>query len=490
MIQSQTGQFERSGQHGGKETAWTLWGDTGVGLHDRAWLTRGFGVVRAGSGHQPPVGAKHYLLTSSSRSVFEIRLGKLPGALKKSPAIVLHLQDRDVIAGGYRERVMPTESDGGVVVRRLYQPASGAVTRVVLTSDRSLAIRWSQPVRDDPERWLHQQGVRAEAVSVPASVHDGQTEDGISAWLSEVAEDDRLMRTAFSGIDSLGPRIWAHESVALPTRSRLVGPVFMGAGVQIPEDAVIVGPLVVTDRERAQTSDAVASVLEARDPKWNHWPVASTHPVLYRWSKRLFDIVVSACVLTLASPLLAFVAVGIMLEDGRPVLFGHKRQTLFGREFACLKFRSMVRNADAMQKTLRQQGANDADGPQFTLKNDPRILKFGHFIRKTHLDELPQFWNVLRGDMSIVGPRPSPDAENQYCPVWRETRLSVRAGITGLWQVRSTRRANIDFQEWIRYDIEYVQRRCWRLDLWIMFQTLRKCLPRWLGGRNHQRDDG
>jgi len=484
-----SGRAEQHGQQGGEGVAsngWTLWGDTGVGLHDRAWLTRGYGVVRSGSGNQPPVGARHYLLTSSSRAVFELHVGKLTGALKKTPALVLHLQDRDVVAGGYREQVVRSESNGGVEVRRLYHPASGAVTRVVLTADRSLAIRWSQPSQAPAEQWLQQQGVRSEAVSMPASVHDGETEEGVSAWLAEVATDDRLMRAAFTGVDSLGQRIWAHRSVALPTRSRLVGPVFLGAGVEIPEDAVIVGPLVVTDRELAPTSDAVPSVLEPRDPKWNHWPVASTHPVLYRWSKRLFDIVVSLAVLTLASPLLAFVALGIMIEDGRPVLFGHKRQTLFGREFDCLKFRSMVRNADAMQKTLRQQGANDADGPQFTLKNDPRILRFGHFIRKTHLDEVPQFWNVLKGDMSIVGPRPSPDAENQYCPVWRETRLSVRAGITGLWQVSSTRQANVDFQEWIRYDIEYVQRRCWRLDVWIMFQTLRKCMPRWLGGRNRQ----
>jgi lipopolysaccharide/colanic/teichoic acid biosynthesis glycosyltransferase len=96
----------------------------------------------------------------------------------------------------------------------------------------------------------------------------------------------------------------------------------------------------------------------------------------------------------------------------------------------------------------------------------------GRFLRKYNLDELPQFWNVLWGDMSVVGPRPSPHAENQYCPAWRETRLSVRPGITGLWQVKRTRKAGTDFQEWIKYDIEYVERRTFWLDLLIIWKTV------------------
>jgi lipopolysaccharide/colanic/teichoic acid biosynthesis glycosyltransferase len=105
------------------------------------------------------------------------------------------------------------------------------------------------------------------------------------------------------------------------------------------------------------------------------------------------------------------------------------------------------------------------------MAHDPRLTRVGRFIRKSNLDELPQFLNVLAGHMSVVGPRPSPRRENQYCPAWREARLSVRPGITGLWQVMRTRRQGLDFQEWIRFDLEYVRRAGWVLDLRIMCRT-------------------
>ncbi len=115
---------------------------------------------------------------------------------------------------------------------------------------------------------------------------------------------------------------------------------------------------------------------------------------------------------------------------------------------------------------------NQADGPQFYMENDPRLTRVGRYLRKYNLDELPQFWNVLVGDMSVVGPRPSPFHENQFCPAWREARLSVRPGITGLWQINRTRRAGSDFQEWIKYDLEYVENRSWWLDLKIIWKTI------------------
>ena len=108
---------------------------------------------------------------------------------------------------------------------------------------------------------------------------------------------------------------------------------------------------------------------------------------------------------------------------------------------------------------------NLCDGPQVLIKNDPRITRVGAILRRFQIDEFPQFFNVLRGQMSIVGPRPSPDQENQYCPAWRDLRLSVRPGITGLWQIRRTRAPGEDFQEWIRYDMEYVRRASFWFDL-------------------------
>jgi lipopolysaccharide/colanic/teichoic acid biosynthesis glycosyltransferase len=100
------------------------------------------------------------------------------------------------------------------------------------------------------------------------------------------------------------------------------------------------------------------------------------------------------------------------------------------------------------------------------------VTKVGRFLRKTRLDELPQFFNVLRGQMSVVGPRPSPFKENQFCPAWREARLSVRPGITGLWQVKRTREIGLDFQEWIKYDIEYVENASFSLDMMIILRTI------------------
>ena len=159
-----------------------------------------------------------------------------------------------------------------------------------------------------------------------------------------------------------------------------------------------------------------------------------------------------------------------MIEDGWPPFFAHRRETLGGQQFPCLKFRSMRRDAERIKAELVRE--NMADGPQFFIKNDPRLTRIGRLLRKTQLDEIPQFVNVLLGHMSVVGPRPSPLSENQYCPAWREARLSVRPGLTGLWQVRRTRRRGLDFQEWIRFDLEYVERASWRLDLWIIWRTI------------------
>jgi lipopolysaccharide/colanic/teichoic acid biosynthesis glycosyltransferase len=130
----------------------------------------------------------------------------------------------------------------------------------------------------------------------------------------------------------------------------------------------------------------------------------------------------------------------------------------------------MRKDAEKIKEKLAKQ--NQADGPQFFMENDPRLTRIGAFIRKTNLDELPQFFNVLAGHMSVVGPRPSPRRENQFCPAWREARLSVRPGITGLWQVNRTRIRGADFQEWIKYDIEYVENQGWLLDLRIIWKTI------------------
>ncbi|MGD2107786.1 MAG: sugar transferase [Phycisphaerae bacterium] len=198
--------------------------------------------------------------------------------------------------------------------------------------------------------------------------------------------------------------------------------------------------------------------------------VAPGSDLAYFFAKRTIDIFVSASGLLLLSPLLVVVALLVKLTSPGPVFFGHPRQGKGGKEFRCLKFRSMRQDASALQDQLRSQ--NQVDGPQFKIDNDPRVTKIGPWLRHYNIDELPQLINVLLGQMSLVGPRPSPDNENQLCPAWRRTRLSVRPGITGLWQVLRLRNPNAsDFQEWIYYDVEYVRHRSPWLDFQILLHT-------------------
>src|SRR5262249_47777473 len=153
--------------------------------------------------------------------------------------------------------------------------------------------------------------------------------------------------------------------------------------------------------------------------------------------KRAFDVAFSLVAIAATLPVYPIVGLAILLEDGGPVFYAHRRETVGGREFPCLKFRSMRKEAETAKARLA--ATNEAAGPQFFIPDDPRVTRVGRLIRKWKIDELPQFLNVLAGHMSVVGPRPSPYRENQFCPAWREARLSVRPGITGLWQTSRTR---------------------------------------------------
>ncbi|GAA3402950.1 sugar transferase [Paenibacillus hodogayensis] len=185
--------------------------------------------------------------------------------------------------------------------------------------------------------------------------------------------------------------------------------------------------------------------------------------------KRSADFVVSAIGILLISPILAAVAIAIKLDSRGPLLIKQKRIGKNGAPFNMLKFRSMVANAEALKASLAHK--NEAVGPVFKIKNDPRITRVGRFIRKYSLDELPQLFNVLMGQMSLVGPRPPlPNEVEQYTDYqWR--RFDVRPGITGLWQVSG--RSDLPFEEWVKLDIYYIER--WSLGL--EFRILLKTLP-------------
>ena len=190
--------------------------------------------------------------------------------------------------------------------------------------------------------------------------------------------------------------------------------------------------------------------------------VSSTRP-----TKRAFDIVVCCLLLPLALPVMAIVALAIRLDSPGPVMFRQMRTGRHGERFGMYKFRTMVRNAEELKASLAH--LNVLPPPDFKIPDDPRITRVGRFLRKSSLDELPQILNVLRGEMSLVGPRPTSFASTTY-RLWHTERLEITPGITGLWQVKA--RAESTFDERLRLDIEYIDRQSFLLDLRIIALTL------------------
>ena len=191
--------------------------------------------------------------------------------------------------------------------------------------------------------------------------------------------------------------------------------------------------------------------------------------ILYSVTKRLIDIVGSLCGIILLSPLFLIVAILIKLEDPKgKVFFAQERNGRYPKTFKMYKFRSMVHNAEDLLKDLMDR--NEQTGPVFKINDDPRITKVGKFIRKTSIDELPQLFNVLKGDMSLVGPRPPIPHEVDQYNSYQMQRLAVKPGLTCIWQVSG--RNNIGFDEWVEMDIEYIKTRNLWLDIKLIFKTV------------------
>jgi exopolysaccharide biosynthesis polyprenyl glycosylphosphotransferase len=184
--------------------------------------------------------------------------------------------------------------------------------------------------------------------------------------------------------------------------------------------------------------------------------------------KRALDVIGATFALLIMSPLLALIALLIKLEDGGPIFFVQERSGLYGRKFPMYKFRSMVPDAEARKAAL--VAMNEMTGPVFKMARDPRITRIGALIRKTSLDEWPQFWNVLRGEMSLVGPRPPIPAEVARYERWQMRRLSMKPGITCIWQVSG--RNTVDFDTWMRLDLEYIDNWSLFLDLKLLLRTV------------------
>jgi len=188
----------------------------------------------------------------------------------------------------------------------------------------------------------------------------------------------------------------------------------------------------------------------------------------YRVVKRALDIAVTGLGLLILSPLLLIVGLLVKLTSTGPVFYAWDVIGRGGRPFRGYKFRTMVQNADKLKAQLVHK--NEMNGPVFKMKNDPRVTPLGRFLRKYSIDELPQLWSVLKGDMSLVGPRPAGPHEWQRYEPWQRRKLSVTPGITCLWQV-SGRNQIQDFDEWVRLDIEYIDNWSLWLDMRILWET-------------------
>jgi len=352
------------------------------------------------------------------------------------------------------------------------------------------------------------------SLKIGGTVLDLETEAGLLNFLTANLKSIRYHRRSTDG--STYNNSAQTDNSKISPEARLIGKVIIGQRVCISENAVVLGPTILCDNVKLRQGAMVRAsvigpgvtipeneVIQNRiivqqvsqddlslhsktgqlQPKYPELPFVlngvpknnfRTWPIFSyaRCIKRATDIIASLAVLILFAPILPVIALAIKVSSPGPVFFRDRRQGLHGKEFYCLKFRTMVPGADKIQEKLRV--VNQTDGPQFKIDDDPRVSAVGRFLRETYIDEISQFLNVLLGQMSVVGPRPSPQAENLLCPAWRDARLSARPGITGLWQICRTRHQGRDFQEWIHYDTEYIRNLSFRLDLWISWRTVKK----------------
>jgi len=329
----------------------------------------------------------------------------------------------------------------------------------------------------------------------------------VSGTVSDLETEDGLLNFCRASVSFRKTNVT--DNINISEEARLVGKVLLGKNVEIGPKAIVIGPTIIANSVKVGQGAIINSSIIGpevcvprnqfvgncivKEPQcdWNRpsqrkssfvprlsslasrndfrtWPKLSYAGCF----KRIADCFAATVVLILFAPIIPFIAVAIKLSSLGPVFFKDKRQGLHGKFFNCLKFRTMITGADKIQDKLRV--VSQVDGPQFKIQDDPRLSTVGRFLRDTYIDEIPQFINVLLGQMSVVGPRPSPESENTLCPSWRDARLSVRPGITGLWQVCRTRRLMQDFQEWIHYDTEYVKNISLRMDLRICWQTVKK----------------
>ncbi len=409
-------------------------------------------------------------------------------------------------------------------VRRYYDlvtwPWTGPIWASVVSVSAVEDVPFSSPA--ELRAALAARGILSQDVSVSSSSTELTDEQGMLA-LSEAVVVEQTAESPPTGYSTWSEGVLVGSDCRIHPSARLIGPVIVQPGVTIDEGATVIGPTVVGVGSRLQRECLVAHCLVVRErtiapgvavrqqviadngagsgsaqagPRKNKErsrPVISRRafrePALaevrdatdrrrtYMTVKVMADAALAMLGLLLLSPLLLVIALAIRLESRGSVFFRDKREGRGGRVFNCLKFRTMEPRAHERQRQLYTEST--VDGPQFKLRDDPRVTRVGQWLRSTNLDELPQLFNVLLGQMSLVGPRPSPFRENQICVPWRRARLSVRPGITGLWQVCRHDRDQGDFHQWIAYDITYVRNMSFKLDFKILLATVFTAGGRW-----------
>ena len=264
------------------------------------------------------------------------------------------------------------------------------------------------------------------------------------------------------------------DGVSLPTRSKIEYSI-IGESSDIPDNfyiknTILLNGFSIGDANLIPSDYSIKSIIDLSDII----SIKGTVKKIYKIVKRIIDIALSTIGIILLSPLFLLIAIAVKIDSPGPVFYIQKRCGIGGKFFGMVKFRTMVANAEKLHRQLIPK--NETDGPMFKISNDPRVTRLGRKLRRTSIDELPQLLNVLKGEMSLVGPRPLITDEMKFSPSWRDTRLKVKPGITGLWQIQG--RSEAPFHDWIRYDVYYVKNQSLWLDIKILLKTIKVVLKK------------
>ena len=220
-------------------------------------------------------------------------------------------------------------------------------------------------------------------------------------------------------------------------------------------------------RTNVVTADRVVNIRGRKIIELNYWEIYDHKANIYKWVKRAFDVVAACVALVLLSPVFLITAIAIFVEDGGPIFFTQQRAGKDMQSFTIYKFRSMYKNAEDLFEKMQEQ--NEQTGHAFKIKDDPRVTHVGKFIRRFSIDELPQLFNIIKGDMSVVGPRPILYEQMEACNAYEKQRLIVKPGLTCYWQVCG--RAKIKWEQWVELDLKYIQDMSVKKDIELILRT-------------------